>query len=95
MKNVGRDRSVKFCVLKNMDVSEEAEKLKFFNFLKHYDLSQYHDAFLKYGVRRVSHLKHTTDEDLKEIGLQRPEIARLQEEEGRELLDTRQNKGIV
>ncbi len=60
-----------------MDVSDEAEKAKFFNFLKHYDLSEYHDSFLKHGVRKLSHLKHTTDEDLKEIGLRRPEISRL------------------
>ena len=60
-----------------MDVSEDVEKVKFYNFLKHYDLSEHRDSFSRHGVHKLSHLKHTTDEDLKEIGLRRPEIARL------------------
>lgn len=59
---------------------DESEKVKFMNFLKHYDLAKHHESFVKkLGVHKVSHLKHTKDEDLKEIGLTRPEIARLKQ----------------
>lgn len=56
---------------------DEPEKAKFLNFLRYYDLAKHHESFVKIGVHKLSHLKHTKDEDLKEIGLTRPEIARL------------------
>lgn len=55
------------------------EKERLYNFLKKYDLHQYHDKFLLKGVHRLSHLKDVcADEDsMEEIGLSRIERLRL------------------
>lgn len=54
---------------------EEEERL--YNFLKHYSLEQYHESFVKLGVVKIAHLKDVDDEDLTNIGMQRPEKIRL------------------
>ena len=53
------------------------DQVRFYNFLKHYSLDQYHDSFVKLGVSKIAHLKHISEDDLIQIGLQRPERARL------------------
>ena len=55
------------------------DQQRLYNFLKHYDLLQYHKKFLEKGVRRLSHLKDVAADDasLDEIGLSRPERLRL------------------
>ncbi len=53
------------------------EQHRFYNFLQHYDLQQYHQRFLEKGVSKVSHLKTVDEVCLEEIGLSRPERIRL------------------
>ncbi len=53
------------------------EQQRFYNFLHHYDLQQYHQAFLAKGVSKVSHLKSLDEVSLAEVGLSRPERIRL------------------
>ena len=55
----------------------DEDQVKFYNFLKHYNLDQYHNSFVKLGVSKIAHLKHISEDDLIQIGLQRPERARL------------------
>ena len=55
------------------------EQRRLFNFLKRYDLHQYHKAFLENGVKRLTHLKDVAQDDdsLDMVGLSRPERMRL------------------
>lgn len=53
------------------------EQHRFYNFLRHYDLHHYHQAFLSKGVSKVSHLKNLDEASLEEVGLTRPERIRL------------------
>ena len=55
------------------------EKERLYNFLKKYDLHQYHDKFLVKGVHRLSHLKDVCADEgsMEEIGLSRIERQRL------------------
>lgn len=55
----------------------EKEKVRFYNFLKRYDLDHYYDNFIKIGVCKISHLKDVDENDLKGIGLHKPERNRL------------------
>ena len=55
----------------------DKEESRLYNFLKHYNLEQYYDGFVKLGVVKVAHLKDVDDHDLTEIGMQRPEKIRL------------------
>ena len=61
--------------MEDPDIAKEQQK--FFNFLQHYDLHKYHQAFLNRGVSRISHLKAVDEKDLRDIGLSRPESSRL------------------
>ena len=56
---------------------DETDRQRFVNFLSHYDLSKYYDAFCEIGVTKLPHLKDVRDEDLKQMGLSNPERTRL------------------
>lgn len=58
-------------------MAEDTEAQRFFNFLQHYGLQKYHQKFLDMGVLKISHLKDVDDGDLEQVGLSRPERARL------------------
>ena len=53
------------------------EQQRFYNFLCHYDLQQYHEKFLRVGVNKMAHLKDVDDQSLEELGFTRPERVRL------------------
>jgi hypothetical protein len=61
----------------DLELIREGERL--FNFLKKYDLHQYHTKFLHKGVHRLTHLKGVLADEasLDEIGLSRIERNRL------------------
>ena len=56
---------------------DDTERQKFVNFLSHYDLSKYYEAFREIGVTKLAHLKDVSEDDLKQIGLSNPEKTRL------------------
>lgn len=56
---------------------EDGEQRRLLNFLRHYDLGQYYQAFVTLGVTKIAYLRDVDDTDLDKIGLTRPEKARL------------------
>ena len=48
-----------------------------FNFLDHYNLSEYYGKLVKEGVTTISHLKATSYDSLRAIGFKGPEIDRI------------------
>lgn len=58
-------------------VPEDKKEIEFLNFLKKYDLDQYHERLKRLGVKKISHLQHVKDDDLAEVGMTKPERQRL------------------
>ena len=52
-------------------------EIEFFNFLKKYDLDQYHERLKQEGISKISHLQHVKGEDLEKVGMTKPEQKRL------------------
>jgi activated CDC42 kinase 1 len=55
----------------------DGEELRFYKFLEYYKLEQYHEEFVKMGVKQIAHLRDVNDGDLTDIGMSGPEKVRL------------------